>query len=94
VRREFAGAHPGLVKDVHEAFIRSRELCLTELDAVAEAAARWEPFDAVTLRAYFQVLDFSLGPRQIAGLTEFARRAAALGEVPPLRPDGPEFVAV
>src|SRR5262249_42697843 len=46
VRREFAEAHPGMVKDVHEAFLRSRELCLAELDEVAEAAARWEPFDA------------------------------------------------
>jgi chorismate dehydratase len=94
VRRDFAREHPGLVKDVHEAFIRSRELCLTELDAVAAAAARWEPFDAATLRSYFEVLDFSLGSRQVAGLCEFARRAAALREVPPLRPDGPEFVAI
>ena len=46
VRRDFAAAHPGLVKDVHEAFLRSRELCLAELDDVAAAAARWEPFDA------------------------------------------------
>ena len=49
VRRDFAAAHPGLVKDVHEAFLRSRDLCLAELDEVAEAAARWEPFDAATL---------------------------------------------
>ncbi len=94
VRREFARAHPGLVKGVHEAFVRSRELCLTELDAVATAAARWEPFDSATLRSYFQVLDFSLGPRQVAGLREFARRAAALGEAPPLLPGGPEFAEV
>lgn len=94
VRRQFAEAHPGQVKDVHEAFLRSREVCLGELDAVAEAAARWEPFDAATLKSYFQVLDFSLGPRQVAGLCEFARRAAALGEVPPLPPGGPAFVLV
>ena len=36
VRRDFAAAHPGLVKDVHEAFLRSRELCLAELDEVAD----------------------------------------------------------
>src|SRR5919109_139839 len=41
-RREFAAAHPGMVKDVHEAFLRSRDLCLSELDEAAEAAARWE----------------------------------------------------
>ncbi|MBX6357565.1 MAG: menaquinone biosynthesis protein [Micromonosporaceae bacterium] len=82
VRRDFAAEHPGLVKDVHEAFLRSRDLCLAELDEVATAAARWEPFDAATLAEYFRALDFSLGERQVAGLREFARRAAALGAVP------------
>ncbi|HEU4346645.1 MAG TPA: menaquinone biosynthesis protein [Actinoplanes sp.] len=87
VRREFAAAHPGVVKDVHDAFLRSRDLCLGELDTVAEAAARWEPFDAPTLATYFRTLDFSLGDRQIAGLREFARRAAARGEVPAAEPE-------
>jgi len=92
VRRDFAAAHPGQVKDVHDGFIRSRELSLTELDEVAVAAARWEPFEVATLARYFRILDFSLGARQIAGLREFARRAAALGEVPPLPDGGPRFV--
>ncbi|GAB2928846.1 menaquinone biosynthesis protein [Micromonospora polyrhachis] len=91
VRRDFAAAHPGLVKEVHEAFLRSRDLCLAELDKVAEAASRWEPFDAATLANYFRVLDFSLGDRQVAGLREFARRAAARGAVPELPTDGPAF---
>jgi chorismate dehydratase len=94
VRREFAAAHPGLVKEVHEAFLRSRDLCLAELDQAAEAAARWEPFDAATLAAYFRVLDFSLGERQVAGLREFAGRAATLDAVPPLRAGGPAFFSV
>ncbi len=94
VRRDFAAAHPGMVKDVHEAFQRSRDLCLGELDEVAEAAARWEPFDAATLANYFRALDFSLGERQIAGVREFARRAAARGEVPPLTAEGPHFAEV
>jgi chorismate dehydratase len=94
VRRDFAEANPGQVKDVHEAFLRSREVCRRELDEVATAAARWEPFDAATLASYFRVLDFSLGERQVAGVREFARRAAELGAVPPLPPGGPEFVAV
>jgi chorismate dehydratase len=93
-RRPFAGDHPGLVKDVHEAFLRSREWCLAELDEVAAAAARWEPFDAATLASYFRRLDFSLGERQVAGLREFARRAAAAGAAPPLAPDGPRFAPV
>ncbi|GAA5177448.1 menaquinone biosynthesis protein [Rugosimonospora acidiphila] len=91
VRRDFAAAHPGVVKDVHQAFLRSRDLCLSELDEVATAAARWEPFDAATLAGYFRTLDFSLGDRQVAGLSEFARRAAELGEAPALPTGRPDF---
>jgi chorismate dehydratase len=94
VRKDFAAANPGAVKDVHEAFQRSVELCLGELDEAAAAAARWEPFDAATLANYFRALDFTLGDRQIAGVREFARRAAARGEVPPLPPEGPVFAEV
>src|SRR5215470_3865326 len=94
VRRDFAAAHPGLVKDVHEAFLRSRDLCLAELDEAAAAAARWEPFDGPTLASYFRTLDFSLGERQVAGLREFAARAAAIGEAPALPEGGPEFADV
>lgn len=90
-RRDFAQAHPGVVKEVHEAFLASRELCLHELDAAASAAARWEPFSAETLADYFRALDFSLGTRQIAGLREFAARATAAGETPPLPESGPLF---
>ncbi|GGK97084.1 menaquinone biosynthetic enzyme MqnA/MqnD family protein [Mangrovihabitans endophyticus] len=93
-RRDFARDNPGAVKDVHEAFQRSRDLCLTELDEVARAAARWEPFDAATLATYFRALDFSLGARQVAGVREFARRAAVRGEVPPLPAGGPVFADV
>ncbi len=92
VRRDFAAAHPGQVKDVHEAFLRSRDLCLSELDEVAEAGARWEPFDAATLATYFRTLDFSLGSRQVEGIREFARRTAALGAAPALPADGPAFI--
>jgi chorismate dehydratase len=91
VRRDFAEAQPGLAKEVHEAFLTSRELCLAELPTVAAMAARWEPFDAPTLADYFATLDFSLGERQVAGLRHFAAAAAALGEVPELPPTGPDF---
>jgi chorismate dehydratase len=94
VRKDYAAANPGQVKDVHEAFQRSRDLCLGELDEVATSASRWEPFDAATLANYFRALDFSLGERQVAGLREFGRRAAERGEVPPLPADGPAFAAV
>jgi chorismate dehydratase len=90
-RRDFAEANPGMVKDVHESFLRSKELFSTELDEVARAAARWEPFDAATLAQYFRTLDFSLGARQVQGIREFARRAVELGAVPPLPETGPTF---
>ena len=74
-RREYAEANPGLVKDVHTAFIRSRDDALEHVAEVAATAARWEIFDADTLATYFRTLDFSLGPRQVQGLVEFGRRA-------------------
>ncbi len=81
-RRSYALENPGLVKDVHEAFVRSRDEALQHVDEVAAQAARWEVFDAATLANYFRTLDFSLGPRQVDGLMEFARRAADAGAVP------------
>jgi chorismate dehydratase len=81
-RRSYAEENPGLVKDVHEAFVRSRDDALAHVEDVAAQAARWEVFDAATLANYFRTLDFSLGPRQVEGLMEFARRAAAAGAVP------------
>ena len=83
VRRDFAAANPGVVKEVHQAFCRSRDRALAEIDAIAERAARWEVFDRDTLAGYFRTLDFSLGPRQLAGLREFARRVAPLAGTDP-----------
>jgi chorismate dehydratase len=74
-RRDYAEQNPGLVKDVHAAFVRSRDDALAHVDDVATQAARWEVFDAASLATYFRTLDFSLGERQVAGLREFARRA-------------------
>ncbi|MDQ1485382.1 MAG: chorismate dehydratase [Actinomycetota bacterium] len=75
-RREFAAAHPGLVKDVQTAFVNSRVLSLARVEEVAASAARWEDFDADMLVTYFRGLDFSLGPRQLEGLAEFAARVS------------------
>ncbi|MCL2780625.1 MAG: menaquinone biosynthesis protein [Actinomycetia bacterium] len=91
VRRDYAAAHPDLVAAVHAAFVRSRDDALAHVDEIAQTAARWEVFDAATLATYFRTLDFSLGARQVAGLTEFAARAAAAGAVP--KPVVPEFFA-
>jgi chorismate dehydratase len=91
-RREYAEQNPGLVKDVHAAFVRSRDDANAHVEEVAATAARWEDFDAGTLATYFRTLDFSLGARQIDGLVEFGRRAAAVGAVP--EPIVPDFAAV
>ena len=82
VRRDYLAAEPGLVKDVHEAFLRSRDVSLEHVDEIAEHASRWESFDQPTLAGYFRTLDFSLGERQLEGLRAFAARAAARGAVP------------
>ncbi len=74
VRRDFLERAPGMVASVHDAFLASRDLSLVEVEKVAEQAARWEAFDADLLRRYFTTLDFSLGPEQLAGAAEFARR--------------------
>ena len=81
-RRDYAEANPGLVKDVHHAFVRSRDEALEHVDEIAEQAARWETFDAATLAHYFRTLDFSLGDHQAQGIVEFSRRAAAAGVIP------------
>lgn len=78
-RRDFAERHPGVVKEVHDAFVRSLDLSLANVDEVAQAAARWESLDAATLKTYFTTLDFRLGERQLRGLAEFARKAAERG---------------
>jgi chorismate dehydratase len=92
VRREYAEANPGLVKDVHTAFVRSRDEALAHVEEVAAQAARWEVFDPTTLATYFRTLDFRLGGRQLAGLEEFARRAARAGAV--TRAVSPQFAPV
>ncbi len=79
-RRDFAERHPGRVKEVHDAFVRSLDLSLANVAEVAAQAARWEALDAATLETYFTTLDFRLGERQVAGIREFARRASGRGD--------------
>ncbi|GAA3475576.1 hypothetical protein GCM10018966_001020 [Streptomyces yanii] len=44
-------------------------LARAETFELAVRTARWEPFDATTLERYFsRALDYSFGPRQVAGL--------------------------
>ncbi|MEV0962653.1 MULTISPECIES: menaquinone biosynthetic enzyme MqnA/MqnD family protein [unclassified Streptomyces] len=73
-RRDYLRREPRVVRQVHEAFLASRDLSLEEVAKVAEQAARWEAFDAAVLERYFTTLDFRFGPEQLAGVREFARR--------------------
>ncbi|MDT3398617.1 menaquinone biosynthesis protein [Streptomyces sp. B1866] len=73
-RRDYLEREPHIVRQVHEAFLASRDLSLREVGKVAEQAARWEDLPADELERYFTTLDFRLGPQQLAGIAEFARR--------------------
>ncbi|MBB5917584.1 chorismate dehydratase [Nocardia transvalensis] len=88
VRREFAAREPETVHRVHSDLLAARDLALTEMDELCERAARWEEFDADTLRRYYTgALDFGLGPRHLAGIAEFARRAGFPASLPVALPD-------
>lgn len=82
-RRDYLDREPETVREVHRAFLASRDLSLEEVGKVAEQAARWESFDASLLERYFTTLDFRLGGEQLAGIAEFARRAGATTGFPP-----------
>ncbi|MEN8655906.1 menaquinone biosynthesis protein [Streptomyces sp. 21So2-11] len=77
VRKDYLEREPVIVKQVHEAFLASRDVSLEEVTKVAEQAARWEVFDAELLERYFTTLDFRFGPDQLKGVREFARRTGA-----------------
>ncbi|MGW0824219.1 menaquinone biosynthetic enzyme MqnA/MqnD family protein [Streptomyces sp. NPDC002845] len=73
-RREYAEREPLVTRQVHEAFLASRDLSLEEVGKVAEQAARWEAFDERVLERYFTTLDFRFGGPQLEAVTEFAQR--------------------
>ena len=75
-RRDFLDREPETVREVHRAFLASRDLSLEEVGKVAEHAARWEVFEPPVLEEYFTTLDFRFGARQLEGVSEFVRRTA------------------
>ena len=76
-RRDYFRLNPYIVREVHRAFLESRDLSIVEVGKVCEQAARWEAFDEETLRRYYTMaLDFSFSDRQLRGVREFARRVA------------------
>ncbi|MQY25792.1 menaquinone biosynthetic enzyme MqnA/MqnD family protein [Nocardia aurantia] len=74
-RREFLEREPETVRQVHSALLNARDRAIAEMDELCERTARWEQFDAGTLRRYYtDALNFGLGPRQQQGIAEFAAR--------------------
>ena len=81
-RRDYLERQPEMVREVHRAFLASRDLSLEEVGKVAEQAARWEAFDAELLERYFTTLDFRLGQPQLEGIAAFARRVGPTAGFP------------
>ena len=73
-RKEYVERCPDIVHEVHQGFLRSRDISLQHVDKVARQVERWEQFPAAELEDYFTTLDFSLGERQLEGVREFARQ--------------------
>lgn len=75
-RRDFVECHPDEVDRIHRTLLTARDLAQAEVREVCRAGARWAAFDEELLLDYYtRALDFSLGPRQLAGIAEFVRRA-------------------
>ncbi|MFE7112921.1 MqnA/MqnD/SBP family protein [Streptomyces sp. NPDC057575] len=88
VRREFAGCRPDAVAAAHRSLLAARDLARAENSELAARTARWEPPDATTLERYFGAADYSFGPRQVAGLSEFAGPIGHCAPVTPSRGGG------
>ncbi|HEY3373456.1 MAG TPA: menaquinone biosynthesis protein [Candidatus Aquicultor sp.] len=87
VRRIFAAENPELVAEVQAAFLKSMEYSINKVDEIAQAAARWEAFDAGFLKEYFMSLKFDLDSAYQQDLMAYATRAYELGfmqEIPKL----------
>ena len=81
VRREFAAARPAAAAAVGAALLASRDDCAGHAAETAAAAAQRYDFSQRYLMEYFDKLKFGFTPEYRAGLEEFYRRAAAIGEL-------------
>jgi chorismate dehydratase len=70
------------VSRVHQALLASRAWGLSQLDALAQDAARRTGVALAACRDYLAGLDYALTYKHLAGLTDFFRRLAARGLVP------------
>ena len=78
-RRE---APPAGVREIHRTLLESRAWGLQHLDELAGEAAAGSGVDPAMCRAYLGDLDYALGERHLAGLTEFFSRLVRDGTVP------------
>ena len=93
-RSDFAAARPEAAAAVGAALLASRDRCAAQPEQTAADAALRYDFSQAYLMHYFDQLKFGFAPEYLAGLKEFYRRAAAIGEldrVPDLDIPGPAF---
>lgn len=70
------------VRDVHRALLASRKWGLANIPMLAEEAARVTDVDQGDCAEYLAGLDYGLGYRHLAGLTNFFQRLSGRGIVP------------
>ncbi len=70
------------VRKIHRTLLESRAWGLQHLDELAEESAAETGIDSAMCRAYLGDLDYALGERHLAGLTEFFGRLVRDGVVP------------
>jgi len=82
VRRSFAQSHPEAAAALHRLLLKSRNWGLAALPALSRLAAPSFGMSPAQILAYFQKLDYALGPEHQQGLTAFFQYLADLGELP------------
>ena len=80
-RREFVTARPAAAAAVGAALLASRDRCAADPAGTSSAAAQRYDFSQPYLMEYFDKLKFGFTAEYRAGLEEFYRRAAAIGEL-------------
>lgn len=80
-RREFVADRPAAAEAVGASLLASRDTCAAQPAATATDAAQVYDFNQAYLMEYFDKLKFGFTPEYRAGLEEFYRRAAAIGEL-------------
>jgi chorismate dehydratase len=87
VRRDFAAAYPEATGELHRLLLQSLDWGLRALPELSRLAAAPFGMSPPQVLAYFQQLDYSLGPDHEKGLKKFFHYLHKLGELP----DAPEL---